>query len=687
MPPLPCFHPTSAPGWSWQRHSYLRWGLALAVGIGWAHLALPAPSLPAGYVWPSLLALLVLCHVRRWPRWFGAAALVAVAWAGLWLTQLSEAPRALPWPEGEADYRLMLTETPSLRGHHLRSRAELQLVARGDGVERWEGAPECSLYLPADSLSATLRRGDCLWVRTTLGQRRGMGVAFVAADCWQRVGPSGHLSLWMRLAEWRERLLAVYGRWGFSGRTEALLSALTLGDQSGLDADLRASYRQAGAAHVLALSGLHIGMVALMVMGLFRPLVRWSGWFHYPALLLSVAVLWLYAGLTGGSPSALRATLLFTLLLGAGFPMRQRLGSEVLLATAFWMCVCRPEWLFDIGFQLSFAAVASLLLLQPLLASLWHPRSAFGRALWGLVTAALAAQAGTAPLVAFYFGSLPVHFLFTSLWVVPWTSLLLAATALLWLLTPWPGLAQGWAAVVEQLVGMQHTLLQQVAHWPMATWGPLEVDEVGVVLAYVVLVALRRLLRRRTWPALLLVGKCLLLLMGYEAWLGWEHRPQRSLCFYNVRACPSVCCLAYDGRSWIACADSLAQPEALAYASEESRMRRLAPPVRLPASYEGDGLLWREGILTYAGRRVCLLSDRRWHGMKAAEPLRVDYLLVCRGYWGRIGELQSLFAIGQVVLHPSLSRRRQEELAEECRQLGLPLHSLARQGTLRVPLP
>ena len=692
--------------WSWLRHSFLRWTLALMTGIALAD-HLPAYTRMEGLaVWATLVVLLVGCHVLRKSRLFGVMACVAMAWGGAWLYQGVAPADAACLDETERDYRLVLLENPSKRGKCLKSRAQLLATTLSDEVRLLPARPECVLYLPADTASAALRRGDVLWVHTALEQPTGrgnpdewdygqylrrkgsVGLAFVAPGAWQRVERWQHPS-WRMRADWlRDSLVATYSRWGLSEEAQSVLAAQTLGDRQTMDADLRATYQKAGASHVLALSGLHVGLLAWLLTLLFRPLVRLCGRLAPLIFSFELLLLWLFTWLTGCSASAVRAATLFSLLLLATFPHRQRLHSEALMATACWMLLFCPTWLFDIGFQLSFAAVASLLWLHPLILPLWQPRHPFLCQVWQLLSVTLAAQLGTAPLVIYYFSSFPIYFLISNLWVVPWTSVLLLGAGLLWLLTPFPSLAHRWAEVLQVLVDMQHTLLREVGSWPMAGWGPLYIDKVGLCLAYLLVAALGWMLCRRHARSVWSVLACCGGLMLYATWQQIESRPERSLCFYNVRSCPSVYCLASDGRSWLACADSLSESDALARALDAHWTRRhLAPPLRLPTRYQADGVWWERGVLTYGGRRVCLLSDHRWQGWQSPSPLPVDYLLVTAGYRGTLAQLQPLFQIGTVVLHASLSGRRQEALEAECRQLGLPLHNLARQGALCVPLP
>lgn len=650
--------------------------------------------------------LLFLFHALRWGRAFGVTALLWLFLLGGWSLSLARLAVAHDLPATPRDYRVQLLDTP---GEHERSRScRVRLLAEGDGAtfHPCRGHAVCLCYFPKDSLTALLRRGDCLWMRTTLEApatrgnpdefdypsyllRRGVGsTAYVARGHWHPVSALVPLSWRLRADNLRDSLTATYARWGFRGELLAVLSALTLGDKSGIGQQLRQTYQVAGASHVLALSGLHVGLLALLLSWLCLPLVCRVGWLRYPAAAASVLLLWLFAWMTGGSASAVRATLMFSLLLLAAFPFRERLTSEVLAATAFWMLVFRPWWLYDVGFQLSFAAVAALLWLQPLIVALWCPRSVALQRLWQLAGVATAAWLGTAPLVLYYFSSLPLHFLLANLWIVPWTLLILLSTALLWLLFPFPLLHQAWCVVVQTLVEAQHVSLRHIGSLPGASWQGLYIDKVELVLLYLLLGALGWLLLRRAYRPLQTVCGLLLLLLLYGGWAYASRRPQRSLCFYNVRHAPVVHCLAADGRSWLVCADSLADVDRLSRTLSAHWLRlRLQPPVRLTDSGEAPGLHLSDGLLTYGHCRVCLLSDYRWRGRRVASPLPVDYLLVTSTYRGTLSEVQPLFNLREVVLDPSLSPRRRALLAEECRRLHLSCHDLDSQGALLVPLP
>lgn len=216
----------------------------------------------------------------------------------------------------------------------------------------------------------------------------------------------------------RERLLAQFRQQGLEGEGYALVAAMTLGDKRALNRDIRRSYDVSGASHVLALSGLHMGIVyallTLLVRGRRRRIVTQA---------LVVTALWGFVALVGMPVSAVRAATMLTLyaLLTPGY--RERASLNALALTAMVLLMVNPYTLFDVGFQMSFLAVLSILVLTPLLSRTVPAdvlqRHRLMRWLWGMTTVSIAAQMGVAPLLAYYFGRVATYFLLTNIVVMP----------------------------------------------------------------------------------------------------------------------------------------------------------------------------------------------------------------------------------------------------------------------------
>lgn len=231
----------------------------------------------------------------------------------------------------------------------------------------------------------------------------------------------------------RARLLERYREQGLEGQAYALVAAMTLGDRSALDRGLRATYNVSGASHVLALSGLHMGIIYALL-SLFTVGRRW----RLLSQVLTVLTIWAFVFLVGMPTSSVRAALMLTLyaLLSLGY--RNRLSLNALAFTAIVVLTVSPYTLFDVGFQMSYLAVLSILVWMPVVEG-WVradvlQRHRWLRWLWGLLTVSVAAQLGVAPLIAYYFGRFSVWFLLTNLVAIPGVMLILylSLATLLW---------------------------------------------------------------------------------------------------------------------------------------------------------------------------------------------------------------------------------------------------------------
>ena len=277
----------------------------------------------------------------------------------------------------------------------------------------------------------------------------------------------------------REKLLERYRQQGLEDDAYALVAAMTLGDKTAIDKDLRQTYNISGAAHVLALSGLHMGIIyaalTLLTFGRRRRVVTQA---------LIVIALWAFVFLVGMPASAVRAAAMLSLyaLLTLGY--REKASINALAFTALVMLSISPYTLFDVGFQMSFLAVLSILVwtpvlndwVSPALQRRWPPL----RWAWGLTAVTLAAQFGVAPLIAYYFGRISTYFLLSSFVAIP------AVTVIVWLALATlliPGLTPVLTAVTNGL----NACLDAISRLPGANIEGLHPTLLQVCLTYVLI--------------------------------------------------------------------------------------------------------------------------------------------------------------------------------------------------------
>lgn len=263
--------------------------------------------------------------------------------------------------------------------------------------------------------------------------RKGeLGTIFAPSAQCKKVGSASVKELKGADEEMKSVIVNFYRSLKLPSEEVALLSALTLGERRELTTERTSLFTDAGVSHLLALSGLHVGVIFFIVACLFRTLFRKFPHQKIITYLMSTLSMWFFAYLTGFSPSVVRSVLMFSIL-GAGKLNRyQSDGFNQLFATAFIMLVVNPMWLYDVGFQLSFIAVFSLLLGRFAYHYL-EQKNRIVRYILSLLWTSLVAQLGTLPLILYYFGQFPTYFLLANLLIIPLITfaLFLAVIALL----------------------------------------------------------------------------------------------------------------------------------------------------------------------------------------------------------------------------------------------------------------
>ena len=339
-------------------------------------------------------------------------------------------------------------------------------------------------YIWKDERSQQLKAGDNIMVCISDGQ-------FVRWDGWQRGGDGwnniSHLQrLRIKALMLRNRLLQRIRMNVDDDKAQALIAAMVLGDKSSLTKQEYDRFATTGVSHVLALSGLHLSIIYLLLTRL--TLGRRRSWLIQILVLTAV---WTYALLTGLPTSLVRAATMITVYGLFSLGGRRRASLNVLCFTAIIMLLFDRSALFDVGFQLSFMAMLGILLFVPLmeswLSARWMMEHRILSWVLSLLMVSVAAQMGTAPLVAYYFGRFSTWFLVTNIIVIPLTTILLYASLASFILPVIGGVAVAVAHVMNKA-------LDNMTTWPLASIEGLHPSVLQVAMCYVVVAAVYVLL-------------------------------------------------------------------------------------------------------------------------------------------------------------------------------------------------
>ena len=292
--------------------------------------------------------------------------------------------------------------------------------------------------------------------------------------------------------ERRAKLLDRLSESGVDGSAYAVVAAMALGDKSQLTRELKDAYAISGASHILALSGLHLGIIYTLL-SLLLSRRRWQ----VTTQVVIIVSIWLFVFLVGLSASVVRSAVMVTVYALLSLGHRDKLSVNTLAFAAIVMLLFNPLSLFDVGFQLSFMAVLAILLFYPLFENLWSQPFLLDhrvfRWLWTMLAVSCAAQIGVAPLIAYYFGRFSCYFLLANLVVVPAAALILYLSLSVLLI---PSLAYLLIYIVDTL----NQLFVSIAALPGASIEGLHPTPLQVWMVYVIIGAVYLLLIRRTSP-------------------------------------------------------------------------------------------------------------------------------------------------------------------------------------------
>ncbi len=323
------------------------------------------------------------------------------------------------------------------------------------------------------------------------------------------------------------------GKLNLSDVDYGILTALTLGDKSFVDHELRTEFSDAGVIHLLAVSGLHVGIIYLLMSYLFKGLDRKG--LKGIRLFIILSGLWFYAFLTGLSPSVLRATIMFSLFLVSGNLNYSYQIYHSMTISAFIIIVIDPYSILNAGFWLSFLAVASIIYFYPIIYGLFVFSKPWNKYLWSLISVSFAVEIGTAPLTIYLFGYFPLWFLLSNILVVPVVSFILGS-ALICLIVPGQTfLFKIFESVISAGLHYCELCVHWIGHFPYAHLTKIQIGSVELVFFYISLLAFISWRSFKKYKLVCVTMIFLAMFLAFNFMHSFQNNNSISLIVYNCK--------------------------------------------------------------------------------------------------------------------------------------------------------
>ncbi len=663
------------------------------------------PGAPyTGYLPAALITGLLLLYFWQRRRiafgrrvWFGAGLSLLLGGLGFWVMS-----------------RQQVMDQPGHFSHHWKPGAGVLATVLTGGAaagDSWEQVlldvvaveSETGEWRPAEGRLLTYQRGtlpkqgDTLLLRCRInritsppnplafdyarymGNRGIFHQAFVRLDEKLLYPFRGRPGIRRQAEQLRHRCLRILNRHLSNPDAFAVGAALVLGYREALEDELRDAYAQSGAIHILAVSGLHVGLVYLAFSLGLRWLPRTSTVWRLLQVLIQLAGIWGFVLLAGLPPSAVRAATMFSFFVIGRVLSRDASVYNILAAAAFCMLIIDPRLLFDVGFQLSYAAVLGIVSWQgSIYRSLYLSHPAFDY-FWKLISVSLAAQLATFPLSLYYFNQFPLLFWLSGLIAVPAASLILGGGISLLLLSeaPWLGKAIGQA--LQLLISTVNVSMSWISALPGSRISGLWIDAWVLALWYALILAVVLAFYRRRGNYWVLALGLLLVLLLYRAGRRWFALVQRQLVVYMVSGHSLIDLL--DGYSAITISDSLLGRQKEAYAAEKFRWYRQVTKrktYRVGETFKNHSGWYEQDLLQFYHFSLLILgpdSKTDW-----PRELEVDAVLIRGDPAFRPEQVLSRLRCRQVIIDASCSFRTAGRWRRYCDNRHLRVHDLRRDG-------
>lgn len=281
----------------------------------------------------------------------------------------------------------------------------------------------------------------------------------------------------------------------------AIINALLLGQRQDISKAIYSNYTNAGAIHILAVSGLHVGILLIILSFVLRPIENFKHGKLTKTILL-VAILWCFALISGLSASVTRAVTMFSIVAIAINLKRPTNIYNTLAISIFTILLFKPLFIFDVGFQLSYLAVFAIVVIDPLIYKRWRPKSKIIDFYWHTFTITLSAQLGIIPISLYYFHQFPSLFFISNLVIIPFLGLILGLGMLIIVLAVLNLLPQFVAHTYGRIIGLMNDFVAWISRQELFLLKDIAFSLLYVLASYLVIIYLIKLLKKWHYPHL-----------------------------------------------------------------------------------------------------------------------------------------------------------------------------------------
>ena len=511
---------------------------------------------------------------------------------------------------------------------------------------------------------------------------------FLETESWEKIGENKGSPLLLAGVKMQNHLFQKYREYGMKDDVLEVAGALTLGLREKLGDEIKQSYRVSGAVHILAISGLHVGILYVVLFYSLAFLKR-RRWGKIVLVLVIMTALWFFALLTGLSPSVLRATTMFSFVLIGQTLSRYSSVYNSLAISAFILLFINPSLIYNVGFQLSYCAVLGIVILQPRLHNLMRSRFWLVDKISGLVAVSIAAQLATFPLSLYYFHQFPVYFWLTNIIVIPLTTLILYFGFLFFLFSVQPLVAGFIGKVQALLISGMNVSVETIRELPLSIIDGINISEAESIILYCIVIFTSLLFIRKKGAFFLPVLGSVFLLLSINLFQLYEVLRQKSAVLYNINGVTAMNFI--DGRTSYMVYDSgeknienqlnyYTENHMIASGIKKAVMFSLASVSEGRTVFQDNSLFIYKGFISYNNLHFFIYFDSFQSAFNDGKKVNVDYLIYSNPDGMNVSDLKKGIAFNKLIISSMIPEWKARLLKDECDRNNISCYCVRNDG-------
>jgi competence protein ComEC len=572
------------------------------------------------------------------------------------------------------------------------------------------------VYFQKDSASSTIKYGDQLLIepkfnnieppknpsefdyRQYLAFHLIYQQAYIRSDKWRKLNSDEGNPLLQSANLARKRLMNILKENHIYGDEFAVASALVLGYKDKLDESLVRSYSSSGAMHVLAVSGLHVGIVFLVLNSLLFFFNRFKNGRYVKAILL-IVLLWFYAMLTGMSPSVMRAATMFSFIILGGALRRYTNIYNTLGVSAFVLLLFNPFLIMEVGFQLSYLAVIGIVYLQPKIYNWFYVKYWLLDKIWAITAVSIAAQIATFPLGLLYFHQFPNYFFLSNLLVIPLATLILYFGFLVFISSPIPEISNVLAWCMKKLIQGLNLSVEFVEKLPHSMTSGISITVAECWAIYLFILLILAYLALKKAKVLMVAMVVCIGFLGYQWYESFEQQNQRKFIVYNIRKTSAYNFI--DGKDNVLFADlHLVQNKGkmmfhvrhnwydLGIENEKYIDLDKAKKKHIISTLyriDNENIFFKGKFIQFYGATIALV-DRDFKPTNPVRRLKLDYVILSDNIRYSLEEILMHFEPKLIIIDSSNSKWTTSRWMRESKELNERVYAVSRKGAFMIDL-